>query len=268
MLRYALKRALMAVLVAITVSFATFFLLHNATDPAAAIAGEDADQETIEQIREEHGFNRPLIVQYADWAGGVLRGDFGKSYFWNQPVTKLIVDHAPATLKLAFSALLVTIVIAVPLGIFAALNPNTVIDRAAISFAVSAQAVPNFWLGLVCIIIFGVIYRWLPVSGDDTWVHFVMPAVVLGLSSVPPVMRLTRTGLLDVMSSDYIRTARAKGYIKFRLLTRHALRNAMLPVVSVLAVQLGGKLNGSIITESVFAINGIGRLSVESILGS
>ena len=268
MLRYTLTRAILALLVAFTVSYATFFLLHNATDPAEAIAGEDAEQVVIEQIREEYGFNKPLIIQYKDWISGAVRGDFGESYFWHQPVAKLIVDHAPVTLMLAFSAILVTIIIAVPLGIVAALNPNTIIDRIAVSFAVAAQAVPNFWLGLVCIIIFGVFLRWFPVSGDDTWVHFVMPAVVLGLSSVPPVMRLTRTGLLDVMGSDYIRTARAKGFIKSKLLTRHAMRNAMLPVVSVLAVQLGGKLNGSIITESVFAINGIGRLAVEAILGS
>jgi peptide/nickel transport system permease protein len=265
---YALKRGFMAILVALTVSFATFFLLHSATDPAEAIAGEDAEQEVVDQIREEYGFNRPLTVQYADWMGSVLQGDFGESYFWHQPVVKLIVDHAPVTLRLALSAILVTIVIALPLGIVAALYPNTFIDRMAVSFAVAAQAVPNFWLGLICIIIFSVMLRLFPVSGDDTWVHFVLPAFVLGLSSVPPVMRLTRTGLLDVLGSDYLRTARANGFIKTKLLIRHAMRNAMLPVVSVLAVQLGGKLNGSIITESVFALNGLGRLAVESILGA
>jgi peptide/nickel transport system permease protein len=268
MLRYAVIRALMAILVAFTVSLATFFLLHNATDPAEAIAGDDADIEVVEQIREEYGLDRPVVVQYVDWMGGVLQGDFGESFFWRQPVGKLILDHAPVTIKLALSAILVTIIFAVPLGIIAALNPNSIIDRMAVSFAVAAQAMPNFWLGLIFIIIFGVIYRLLPVSGDGGWLHFVMPAIVLGLSSVPAVMRLTRTGLLDVMGSDYVRTARANGFIKSNLLIRHAMRNAMLPVVSVLAVQLGGKLNGSLITETVFAMNGIGRLAVESILGA
>ncbi|MCG8543709.1 MAG: ABC transporter permease [Alphaproteobacteria bacterium] len=268
MFRYALKRGIMAIFVAFTVSLATFFLLHNATDPAEAIAGEDAEQEVIDQIREEFGFNRPLFVQYGDWIGGVLRGDFGESYFWRQPVHKLIISHAPVTLTLASFAMLVTIVTAIPLGIIAALNPNTIIDRIAVSIAVAAQAVPNFWLGLICIILFSVILQIFPVSGDDSAIHFVLPSLVLGLSSVPPVMRLTRTGLLDVLGSDFIRTARANGFIKSKLLIRHAMRNAMLPVVGVLAVQLGGKLNGSIITESVFALNGVGRLALESILGA
>jgi peptide/nickel transport system permease protein len=169
---------------------------------------------------------------------------------------------------LALSALFVTIVIAIPLGAMAALNPNSWADRFALTFAVSAQAMPNFWLGLLLIILFGVMVPILPISGDSTWQHFVLPAFVLGSSSVPAVMRLTRTGLIEVMESDYIRTARSKGYRGLSLLTRHAMRNALLPVVSVLAVQLGQKFGGSVITESVFAINGLGRLALQSILGS
>ncbi|MEQ9607593.1 MAG: ABC transporter permease [Kiloniellaceae bacterium] len=268
MLKYTLQRAVLALAVAAVVSFATFLLLNYATDPAYAIAGEDAEPAVVAQIRETYGLNRPIMERYLEWAGGVLRGDFGESYYWHKPVAELVADRAPVTVLLAASALLVTILIAIPLGALAALNPNSAIDRFALTIAVSAQAVPNFWLGLIMIILLGVMLPILPVSGDDSWRHFVLPAFVLGASSVPAVMRLTRTGLIEVMESDYIRTARSKGFRGFALLRRHALRNAILPVVSVLAVQLGQKFGGSVITETIFAINGLGRLALESILGS
>jgi peptide/nickel transport system permease protein len=268
MLRFAIQRAVLGLAVALTVSLATFFLLNFATDPAQAIAGEDADPVLVEQIRKEYGFDRPLPVQYAAWIGGLMRGDMGVSYYWHKPIGALVLSHAPTTLKLATLAVLVTIIISIPLGTLAALKPNSVFDRFALSLAVSAQAVPNFWLGLMLIILFAVLLPIFPVSGDETWLHFVLPAFVLGASSVPAVMRLTRTGLLDVLGSDYIRTARSKGFRGRLLLTRHAMRNALLPVVSVLAVQFGHKLGGSVVTESVFALNGLGRLALESILGA
>ena len=268
MLNYVLRRGFMALLVALTVSFGTFALFHFATDPAQTIAGEDAPQEMVDDIREQYGFDRPVLVQYGDWLGGVLQGDFGKSYFWKQQVVELIQEHAKVTIVLALSALMVTVVIALPLGISAALKPNSWVDRLALSTAVSAQAIPNFWLGLMFIILFAVTFPIFPVSGDATWKHYVLPSLVLGASSVPAVMRLTRTGLLDVLSSDYIRTARAKGFMGYRLILQQAMRNALLPIVSVLAVQLGHKLGGSVVTESVFSMNGLGRLAVESIFNS
>ncbi len=268
MTRYILQRLAIAAAVAIALSFVTFMLLNFATDPAYAIAGEDAEEEVIEQIRETYGLNRPVIVRYFDWAGGMLQGDFGESYYWNKPVAELVAERTPTTLRLALMGLAVTIIIALPLGILAALNPNTLIDRMALGVAVSAQAVPNFWLGLIMIILFAVMVPIFPVSGDDTFVHFLLPAFVLGASSVPAVMRLTRTGMIEVMESDYVRTARAKGFRGAALVRRHALRNALLPVISVLAVQLGHKFSGSVITETIFAINGLGRLALESILGS
>ena len=267
MLKYTLRRFVLALLVALTVSVATFALLNFATDPAQAIAGEDAEPEVVQQIRERYGLDRPLVVQYGGWIAGLARGDFGDSYHWKRPVGELIADHAPVTVKLALLAVVVTILVAVPLGIAAAVRPNTWIDRIALSTAAAAHAMPSFWLGLVCIIVFAVKLHLLPVSGDATWAHFVLPAFVLGMTSVPAVMRLTRTGLLDVLGSDYIRTARAKGYRGLPLLVHHALRNALLPVVSVLAIQLGHKLGGSVIVETVFAINGLGRLALQSILG-
>ena len=267
MLRYILLRAVLALAVAFTVSLAAFFLLNVATDPATAIAGEDATPETVETIRLRYGLDRPLPVRYFDWLGGVMRGEFGESYYWHKPVADLVAERSGVTIKLALAALSVTILIAIPLGALAALNPNSWIDRMALGVAVSAQAIPNFWLGLIAIIVFAVMIPIFPVSGDTTWRHFVLPAIVLGSSSVPAVMRLTRTGLLEVMGADYIRTARSKGFRGTSLLTRHALRNAILPVISVLAVQLGEKFGGSVITESIFAINGLGRLALQSILG-
>ncbi len=268
MTRYILQRLAIALGVAVALSFVTFMLLNFATDPAYAIAGEDAEQEVIEQIRKTYGLDRPVLVRYADWAGGMIRGDFGESYYWNKPVAALVAERAPVTLQLSLMGLAVTILIALPLGILAALNPNTALDRMALGVAVSAQAVPNFWLGLIMIILFAVTFPIFPVSGDDTFAHFLLPAFVLGASSVPAVMRLTRTGMIEVMESDYIRTARAKGFRGAALVRRHALRNALLPVISVLAVQLGHKFSGSVITETIFAINGLGRLALESILGS
>lgn len=268
MASYILRRGLLALLVALVVSFGTFALFYFATDPAQTIAGEDAPPEMVEEIRQEYGFDRPVSVQYVAWLGGVFKGDFGESYFWKQPVGELIREHAGVTIILALSSLMVTILIALPLGIGAALKPNSWVDRFALSTAVSAQAIPNFWLGLMVIILLAVMFPIFPVSGDATWRHFVLPSLVLGASSVPAVMRLTRTGLLEVLGADYIRTARAKGFMGYQLIFRQALRNALLPVVSVLAVQLGHKLGGSVVTESVFSMNGLGRLAVESIFNS
>ena len=268
MIKFIAGRLLVSLAVAFTISFVTFFLLNIFTDPAQAVAGEDALFEEIEQVRKQYGFDRPIIVRYYEWLGGIFRGDFGESYYWKKPVGTLLLDRAPQTITLALMSVGVTILVAIPLGIFAALNPNSIIDRFALTVAVSAQAVPNFWLGLVLIIIFAVNFPIFPVSGDKSYYHFILPSIVLGTSSVPPVMRLMRTGLLDVINSDYIRTARSIGFYGWRLVIKHAMRNAILPVVSVIAVQLGHKFGGSLITESIFAINGLGRLALLSILGA
>lgn len=268
MLRFIMSRLLVVIAVALTLSVVAFFLLNIAIDPAQAIAGEEANLLEIEQIRQRYGFDRPVTVRYVEWFSSLLQGDFGTSFYWNKPVYQLLLERMPETLTLALMSLSVTILIAIPLGCAAALNPNTMIDRFALGIAVSAQAIPNFWLGLMLIILLAVIFPIFPVSGDKTLYHFILPSLVLGASSVPPVMRLMRTGLLEVMNADYIRTARSKGYFGWKLLMRHSLRNALLPVVSVLAVQLGHKFGGSVITESVFAINGLGRLALESILGA
>ena len=268
MLRFLASRILLAISVAISLSIVTFFLLNAAVDPAQAVAGEEANFLEIEQVRLQYGFDKPLLERYFEWTKGVLSGDFGDSYYWNKPVFQLIVERSPETITLALMSLFVTIIISFSLGITAAMRPNSFIDRFALAVAVSAQAIPNFWLGLVFILVLAVTFPIFPVSGDKTYYHFILPAFVLGASSAPAVMRLIRTGLLEVLEADYIRTAKASGFYGFQLVVQHALRNAILPVVSVLAVQLGHKFGGSVITESVFAINGLGRLALESILGA
>ena len=268
MLKFILKRLALGLSVAFTVSLATFLLLNLAADPAAMVAGEDATQDAIEQIRVQFGFDRPLYVRFFEWLGSIMTGDFGDSYYWKQPVFDLLVDRAPVTLTLAAGALTVTVVVGLTLGVLAALKPNGWLDRFALSFGTAAQAIPNFWLGLILIILLGVMFPILPVSGDTSWKHFVLPCLVLGTSSVPQVLRLTRTGMIEVLGSDYIRTARAKGFRPRQILFHHALRNALLPVVSVITIQIGYKLGGSVITETVFALNGLGRLAYESILGA
>ena len=268
MLKFIIKRLVLGIAVAFTVSLATFLLLNLAADPAAMVAGEDATQDAIEQIRVQFGFDRPLYVRFFEWLGSIMTGDFGDSYYWKQPVFDLLVDRAPVTLTLAAGALTVTVIVGLTLGVLAALKPNGWLDRFALSFGTAAQAIPNFWLGLILIILLGVMFPILPVSGDTSWKHFVLPCLVLGTSSVPQVLRLTRTGMIEVLGSDYIRTARAKGFRPRQILFRHALRNALLPVVSVITIQIGYKLGGSVITETVFALNGLGRLAYESILGA
>lgn len=268
MLHFLFQRLGMAAAVSFTLSVVTFLLLYSAVDPAAALAGADASDDQIAAVRRQYGLDRPVYVQYFGWLAQILSGNLGESWYWKQPIGGLILQHVGPTLLLSAMAVLVTILVALPLGIAAALKPNSVVDRFAVSFAVGAQAVPTFWLGLVFIVVFSLQLRWLPVSGDATFAHFVLPSLVLGLVSVPAVMRLTRTGLLEALNSDYIRTARAKGLLPVRVVWGHALRNALLPVVAVLAVQLGNKLGGSVVTESVFAINGLGRLALQSILAA
>jgi peptide/nickel transport system permease protein len=194
-----------------------------------------------------------------------LRGDLGRSLFTNELVVELITDRIGVTFKLAIYSLILGLLLAVPLGVLASTRPNTWIDRMALGLAVFGQAIPNFWLALIMILFFGVTLRWLPISGSETEWHFVMPTLTLGLTVMPQFMRLTRTGMLDVLDSDFIRTARAKGLNPVRVLFKHALRNAILPVISLAAVVLGFLLGGSVIMESIFALNGVGFLAFESI---
>lgn len=265
MLAYASRRFLLALLVAFTVSVISFALLRLSGDLAAAIAGPEATEAQIEAIRVDFGLDRPMTLQYFDWLWGALRFEFGNSFFFRDTVASLIGNRLPVTLALGGLAILFALIVSIPLGVLAAVKQNSWIDRLALTIAVAGQALPSFWFGLILILVFSVNLRWLPVSGSDTWLHFILPAVALGYYATPSIMRLTRTGMLDVLSSDYIRTARAKGLPPQVVLFKHALRNAVIPVVAMAAVQFGFMLGGSIIIETVFSLRGIGHLMYESI---
>jgi peptide/nickel transport system permease protein len=266
MLLFTLRRLGYAILVAITVSIVTFSLLRLSGDPAVAMAGEGATEEDVEFVRKTYGFDKSLPEQYWKWASKALQGDLGISaYLKEKPVAEIILERAPVTMKLGFFALTFALLLSIPLGVLAAMKPNTIIDRTALTIAVFGQAMPSFFFALTLIFLFSVTYRIFPSSGSSTWVHFILPSIALGYYATPQIMRLTRAGMIDVLSSDYIRTARAKGLKTYVVLFKHALRNAIIPVVSLSAAQLGFMLGGSVVIESVFTLNGLGRLAWQSI---
>jgi peptide/nickel transport system permease protein len=265
MLAYLLRRLGVAMLVALTVSLITFSMIYLSGDPAIALAGETATQADIQNIRRVYGYDQPIFVQYLNWLANALQGDFGQSHYLKKPVAEVIFERLPTTMLLGGLALLFALVLSIPLGVVAAIRPNSIIDRVALTIAVIGQAMPSFWFALTMMLWFGIYWRLLPITGTASWANFVMPAIALGYYITPAVMRLTRAGMLEVLQSDYIRTARAKGLLPMTVLFKHALRNAIIPVVSLAAVQFGFMLGGSIVIETIFAINGLGFLAWESI---
>ena len=265
MLTYTVKRLVLAALVTLTVSVISFGLLRLSGDVAAALAGADATSADVEYLRRHYGLDRPLPIQYLDWLGQALRGDLGQSLYFKQPVAGMIRERLPVTLTIGASGIAFAVLLGIPLGVIAALRPNSWVDRAALTLAVCGQALPSFWFALLMILLFGVMLRWLPISGFESWQHLVMPTVALGYYALPAIMRLTRAGMVEVLRSDYVRTAYAKGLARPAVLFKHGLRNALIPVVSLTAVQLGFMLGGSIVIESVFALHGIGHLAWQSI---
>ncbi|WP_075258992.1 ABC transporter permease [Herbaspirillum camelliae] len=265
MLIYILRRLAIALCVAITVSVVSFTLLHMSGDLAVSIAGPEATAAQVESVRTQFGLDRPMATQYLDWLGRAVQLDFGKSFYFQGPVMEMIAERLPITFKLGGSALLLAVLTAIPLGVLAAIYRDTWLDRAALLIAVVGQAMPSFWFGLTLILIFAVTLHWLPVAGNESWQHFILPAVALGYYAMPAMMRLTRSGMLEVLGSDYIRTARAKGLSKSRVVFKHALRNAVIPVVALAAVELGFMLGGSVVIESVYSMQGLGQLAWDAI---
>ena len=265
MLTFLARRAVVALLVCLTVLTFSFALTRLGGDLAISIGGANATAADIEVIRKAYGLDRPLIEQFFSWAARAAVGDFGQSYFFRERVAKLIGDRLPITLTLGLVGLAIALVVALPLGVIAALNEGRAADRAISVVALFGQAMPSFWLGLLLMIGLGLHLGWLPISGTGSWQHFVMPGIVLAFSAIPALMRLTRSGMIDALNSDYIRTARAKGLSRRTIVLKHAARNAAMPVVSIAAVQLGFMLGGSIVIETVFALHGVGYLAWESI---
>ncbi|MBP2200101.1 MULTISPECIES: ABC transporter permease [Pantoea] len=265
MLRFIFHRLLVALAVLFTVAVVSFSLLHLSGDLAIAIAGPDASAETVEQIRVQNGLDQPLVTQFSHWFWSALHLDFGRSFYFENTVMELVGQRMPVTLQLGGVALLLALVVAIPLGVLAAVFRDSWVDRCAMFISVLGQAIPNFWFALVLILIFAVGLKWLPVAGNGSWQHFVLPAVALGYYAMPSLMRLTRSGMLDVLGADYIRTAHAKGLSAFKVVVKHGLRNAIIPVVALATVELGFMLGGSVVIESVFSLQGLGQLAWDSI---
>lgn len=264
MLSFLLRRLVLSAVVISAISVITFGLSHVAIDPASGIAGDSATPQDIALIRAQYGFDRPLPAQYLSYVGQVLQGDLGRSYLTRQPVADMIASRVGVTATLAGLSILFALALSVPLGVLAALRPGSGVDRLALTIAVTGQAIPNFWAGLLLILLFGVTLGWLPISGSGTWAHFVLPTITLGSFATPALMRLVRAGMIEVLEADYIRTARAMGLSERAILFRFALRPAILPVISLTAVQLGFMLGGSVVVESVFALQGLGYLAWQS----
>jgi ABC-type dipeptide/oligopeptide/nickel transport system permease component len=265
MLAYIFRRLLVGLSVMLTVAVLSFMLLHLSGDLATAIAGPESTAADIERVRVQYGLDRPITTQFFDWFGAALRLDFGRSFYFQNTVMELVGERLPVTLKLGGISLLLAVVVAIPLGVLAAIYRDSWIDRLALMIAVIGQAMPSFWFALSLVLVFAVGLKWLPVAGNTGWQHFVLPAIALGYYAMPSLMRLTRAGMLDVLGSDYIRTARAKGLSPARVVFKHALRNAIIPVMALAAVELGFMLGGSVVIESVYSLQGLGQLAWDSI---
>ena len=266
MSRYVFKRLVMLIPVLIGVTFLVYFIISlSPGDTAAMLAGEDADAETIEALRHELGLDQPVIVQYAKYMLNLIQGDMGNSYKTGRPVTNTIVSCFPNTAKLAFWSILVAVGIALPIGIISATKQYSMFDNVGMVVALIGVATPNFWLGLMMIILFSLNLGWLPSGGSNGWKSYIMPAITLGTGDAALITRMTRSSMLEVIRADYIRTARAKGVPENKVVYQHALRNALIPVVTAIGLQFGSLLGGATLTETVFAWPGIGRSTVDSI---
>ncbi len=265
MLTYIAKRLLQAVFVLWAVASISFGLTFLAGDPATLMIGDNWTAEQVANFREYMGFDRPVLVQYGEFLQRVVQGDFGVSVRQQIPVTRLILERLPATLELTVAALLIIVGVAIPVGVLSAIRRNSLSDRLAMSGALLAQSVPTFWLGIMLILIVGVYLQWLPISGRGTFLHLIMPAVTLATYSTARIARLVRSSMLDVLGNDYIRTAHAKGLSPRKVNYGHALRNALIPVITLLGIEVGSLLGGALITETVFAYPGIGRLTIQAI---
>jgi peptide/nickel transport system permease protein len=275
MLTYVLRRLLATIPVMLIVAVFVFLMLRlTPSDPAAIIAGDNANTEQVAEIRRRLGLDQPILTQFVIWMGKTLQGDFGESFFFKKQVAELIVDRLEPTLSLAFFTLLLAIVIAIPLGVVAAYRHGGWLDRAVMGFSVLGFSIPVFVIGYALIYIFAIELNWLPVQGYQRlalglggWFQrLILPSITLSVIFVALIARITRTSVLEVMNEDYIRTARAKGQTELKVLIRHALANAAVPIVTVIGLGVAVLIGGVVVTESVYTIPGLGRLTVDAVL--
>jgi peptide/nickel transport system permease protein len=254
-----------SVFVVVGITVVIFLLTNIIGDPVLLLLPPDATRADYEILRRQLGLDRPLYLQYIFFLVNAARGNFGISFIFNRPSLPLVMEYLPATLELTAASMLISVVFAVPLGILSALKPYSLLDRVGRVFGLLGQAAPGFWLGIMAILLFGVKLRWLPISGRGDIAHLILPAVTLGLFSMAAIMRLTRSSMLDVLDKDYIRTARIKGLQERWVVLKHGFRNTLIPVVTITSLMLGRMLGGAVITETVFAWPGVGRLAVQAI---
>lgn len=274
--QFLLTRFAQAIVVVLVVSVITFAIVYSAPGGPEVLLAPDVDQATLDQFAEQYGLNDPVPVQYFRWLGNAIRGDFGTSFTYRRPVSEIFLSRLPATLTLSAASLLIAVLIAIPLGIISAVRRYSLIDYTVTVVSLIGISIPVFWFGILCIILFGVVWQILPTGGmytigapfslGDRLAHLVLPAAVLGLTNMAEIARYTRSSMVSVLSEDYVRTARAKGLREWSVINAHALRNALLPVVTVIGLLLPRLIGGTAITESVFAWPGIGRLAVDGAL--
>ena len=266
MLKYVLKRIVMIIPVVLAVSFIVFFIMDFVpSDPAVTVLGDGATEQQIEYYRETHGLNDPLPVRYVRYMAGIAKGDLGTSYAQNRPVWDIFFEKFPNTFKLAIASVVVTILLSIPLGILAAVKNNSWIDTICSTLSFVGLAMPNFWLGLLLIILFSVNLHWLPSTGAVGFKSLILPAITCGTGNMAALTRITRSSMLDVLRQDYLRTARAKGQSEEKIITHHAFKNAQIPVVTQVGIQMSTLLGGAVLTERVFAWPGVGAFLVDSI---
>ncbi|MGA7876086.1 MAG: nickel ABC transporter permease [Desulfoferrobacter sp.] len=263
--RYLVKRLWHTVYVIIGISMISFFFIHLSGDPVMLMLPADASKQEIEQLRHRLGFDQPLPVQYLHFVSNAIKGDFGESLYYHVPAMNLILERLPASLELAFASMFIALVVSLPIGIISAVYRGSALDMGTMLAALFGLSMPHFWLGIMLILIFSVKLGWLPTSGRGSLAQLIMPATALGLSLMAMFARLTRSVMLEVLSLDYIRTARAKGLGEFMVIGKHALKNALIPLVTIAGMQFGFLIGGTVIIETVFAWPGVGRLVVQAI---
>ncbi len=266
MVDFIIKRIVQTVIVVFLALTVVFFLIRLSGDPTVLMLPPDAPPEQFEEFREQHGFNKPLYVQYFDFLKNSIRGDFGDSIRMGTSAVGLVLERIPATFQLAIAALALSVLVSIPIGVISAYRRNSIVDRLGVGFTILGQAVPNFWLGLILIYIFSVTFKILPSSGGGSVVHLILPMITLAMHSVAKFARFTRSTMLDVLRKDYIRTARASGTPTSKVLIKYALRNALIPLLTLISLELGTLLGGAVIVEVVFSWPGLGRLLMDSLL--
>ncbi|HHU69513.1 MAG TPA: ABC transporter permease [Thermoanaerobacterales bacterium] len=264
---FLLKKLMQIIPVLFIISFIVFLLVYVAGDPVLLMLPDDATPEDIEALRSALGLDKPFITQYCIYLTNMLKGDFGRSFRYNQPALPIVLERLPASLQLTFSAIIFSIVVSIPLGIWSATKQNTFLDVFISGISVLGRAMPHFWVGIMLVLILSVNFKILPVSGRGTAAHLILPTFTLGISVASELTRLVRSNMLEILQQDYIRTAKSKGLSDFIIIFKHAFKNALIPVVTFISIQIPMIIGGALITETVFSWPGLGQLIVQAVYG-